>query len=598
MGNYSAEVNVYSQQGSHIAGKTASNGENVSFENSDNQTGWSSGSVACYYINAENTGDIDIKTYLTFASAFISINDTNSADYKNATKHFSYLVKNVTADVQKSGDITAFAKNNKMPTAEFIHTNGNSFADESSLCAGVVNAGKNSVYALYYCCYDLPDELVKDNFSFILNTSVITTQAGAPDVVNADENAVQNAILNAIEHPQKPTQNTTNVQPTTKPTETVTNTTQQPSTAVPTTVNEWEWKYNDSTKKTVCLTAYNGSEKDIILPSAADGAIVTSLGEGLLDNCSVNSVTVPACVTSFATNTFSSKSLKSLSFQTKTTVLGKVYDSLFVSDSKAIYSADKTALVRVLPQNTDKKFVVPSQVTAIYDNAFTGCSKLEDVSMYKVNSISTLTFAGCKLKNIYLYGTDVLTASGQNVFGAVSDVAIHILPAMKNSYKSALSVNGYSVKADIKTNIYENAVSTEVDGIKYVIIDNNSEYNGVKYSLANYSKIAVVTGYSDIKSDGVVIIPETIVCNDKAYCVASIADKAFANCKKLTQIVLPNHNVAYSSNSFEGCSNLGIVQYNDVLPYVAKIKETAAIPTEESTGSTNSTESGGTEPTE
>lgn len=598
MGNYSAKVDVYSQQGNLITGKTASNGENVNFENSDNQTGWSSGSVACYYINAENTGDIDIKTYLTFAAAFISNNASGSENYKNATKHFSYLVSDVTADVQKSGNVTAFAKNSTLPTAEYIHSNGSSFADETSLCTGVVNAGKSSVYALYYCCYDLPDELVKDNYNFILNTSVITTQAGAPDVVNVDENAVENAILNAIENPQKPTQPSTTVQPTTKPTETVSTTTQQPSTAVPTAVSEWEWKYNDSTQKTVCLTAYNGSEKDIILPSAADGAIVTTLGANLLDKCSVKSVTVPACVTSFATDTFSSNSLKTLSFQNKTTVLGKVYDSPFTSDSKAIYSADKTALVRCLPQNTGKKLVVPTQVTAIYDNAFVDCSKLEDVSLHKVNSISTLTFAGCNLKNIYLYGNDVLTASGQNVFGNAKNVTIHILQTMKNSYKSALCVNGYTVKADIKSNIYEKAEITEINGIKYAIIDNNSEYNGVKYSLANYVKIAVVTGYSNIEKDGVVIIPETIVCNDKAYCVAAIADKAFANCKELTQIVLPNHNVTYSSNSFEGCSKLGLIQYNDVLPYVAKIKEVAAIPTEESTGSTNSTEDGGTEPTE
>lgn len=600
MGNYSADISVYSQKGEMLVTKKAANGENVSFDNSDRRGGWASGDVSCYYIYADNTGDINIKTYLSFASAFISTENGNSNDMDSAKSHFSYFVKDVTKSSEESGGLLNLAKSDKLPTAAYIHQNGSSFANSDSVCAGTINAGKSSVYALYFCCYDLPDALVSSDCSFVFNTSVITTQAGAPEgTFNTNSSDVQKAMLAALHNtPKKPSVNKATQSTTSAvlPSTTV-RPTQQSTTAVATSENEWEWKYNDSSKKTASLTSYNGSKSDIIIPSAVGNAVITGLGNALFDKASVKNVVVPACITNFGADTFSKKTIKSLSFQIKTTVLGKIYTSEYTSDSKAVYTADKTSLVRFLPQTKVKSFTVPQEVTAIYDNAFDGCKYVESVSMYNVGFVSTLTFANSSVKNFYLYGQNVVTASGVNVFGAKTAVTIHTLKTMESRYKSASSVKGYKVKADLKNNIYEKALSTEIDGIKYVVIDNNTAYNGVKYSMKGYNKIAVVAGYSKINSDGVVIIPDAIVCDKTAYKVAAIGNNAFADCRSLKHVVLANHGISYSSNSFKGCTNLELVQYNDVLPYAKSAKETAALPTEKSTIATNG-DDGSTEPAE
>lgn len=601
MGNYSANISVYSQKGDMLVSKKASNGENVSFDNSDSRSGWASGDVSCYYIYADNTGDINIKTYLSFASAFISTQSGNSNDLDSAKSHFSYFVKDVTNDSEASGGLTNMAKSEKLPTAEYIHSNGSTFASSDSVCAGTVNAGKNKVYALYFCCYDLPDALVSSDYGFVFNTSVITTQEGAPQgSFNTDDNAVQKAMIDALRSTtqNKSTQNKT-TQSTTSATlpSTTVNSTQQSTTAQATTENEWEWEYNDSSKKTVCLTAYNGSKSEIIIPSAVDNAVITKLGDSLFENSSVKSVVVPACVTDFGADTFGKSTIKSLSFQTKTTVLGKVYSSEYASDSKAVYTADKTALVRYLPQNKSKSFTVAREVTTIYDNAFAGSSYLETLSMYNVGYVGTLTFANSSIKNFCLYGQNAVSAAGANVFGSKTSVTIHTLKSMESSYKTVSGVKGYKLKSDLKNNIYENALKTEIDGIKYVIIDNETSYEGVEYSMKGYAKIAVVCGYSKIQNDGVVIVPDVIVCDNTAYKVAAIGNNAFKNCRSLKHVVLANHGISYSSNSFDGCTNLELIQFNDVLPYAKSAKETAALPTEKSTVTT-SADGTSTEPAE
>lgn len=70
MGEYSADVSVYDESGNIVESMSADNGETVSFDNTQKKSGWSSGDVSAYYIYVDNTGEIDIKTYLLLLHSF------------------------------------------------------------------------------------------------------------------------------------------------------------------------------------------------------------------------------------------------------------------------------------------------------------------------------------------------------------------------------------------------------------------------------------------------------------------------------------------------------------------------------------------------
>lgn len=586
MGDYSAEISIYDADGSKVESKSASNGESVSFDNTQKMSGWSSGNVHAYYIYAQNTGDIDIKTYLSFDSEFVS---NAGSDYSENKKHFAFVVKDITEKCEQANGFMPFIENNQLPTAEYIYQNGTTFDKASSTLAGTVKSGESGAYALYYCCYDLPNEFVSSSYNFILNTSVITAQAGMPEnqaVVN--NGGIEDAFVESL-LATNPTQQSTTQQPTTQ------GTTVEQNPTEPETVNEWVWSFNDSEEKTITLTEYNGSETELTIPSIVDGYRVTKLGNNLFANSSVEKVTVPAGITSFGIETFNITSLEKLEFQARTAVEDEVYTSPYKVSGNAIYTADMSTLVRYLPQAEDTEFAVPASVSVIYDYAFTGCNNLEAVAVKNVNTFGSDTFSGCSIKDIKLFNNSVVVASGTDVFGSKSDVTIHVLSSMKNAYKSAVAVSGYIVEADLEKDIYSNYPRTEINGLKYLILKSGDSYNGTTYKLKGHNEFVIINGCSSVPEDGTVVIPETIICDDKVYPVAAIADGAFNGCKELKILVLPNHKVAYTSKAFEGCDNLGVIQNNDVVKYVPAIKETAAV---NSQTESDESDKGDTEPTE
>lgn len=592
MGNYSAKISVYDTNGSIIENKTAQNGESVSFENTNKKNGWACGNTSAYYIYADNTGEIDIKTYLSFVSSFSSSDGT---EYNENKKHFAFYVKDITNDVEKANGLSTYIKSAKLPTAEEVRKNGSSFADKESVFAGSVDSKKNAVYAFWFCCYDLPDKFVSSEYTFNFSTKITTTQAEAPQTESLESGTALAEFPTTLSN----IESTTSVQPTTSvvaKTEATQSTSgsQKTDNTHTSSQNEWVWKFNDTSKKTASIIAYNGSALEVVIPSIADGAVVTSLGDNLFKNSSATKVTVPACVKYFKVNTFTCDSLKNLVFQKKTSVEGKEYTSKYISDSKAVYTADKTALVRCLPQKCGKEIVVPVEVKAIYDNAFSGCSS-EIISIKNVNSFGADTFSGSKIKEFKLYNDETVVSYGENVFG--SNSTVHVLSGMKAAYKGSVVFNNCKVKYDLDSDIYENYPRTEINGLEYVLLKNNDEYNGVKYSFNGYSEFVVITNCKNVPKNGAVIIPDTIICDNKVYNVAAIADGAFKNCNELETLVLPSHKVAYTSKAFEGCNKLGIIQYNDILPFGSEVKETAALKTEDETKNNDITE-GSNKPTE
>ena len=89
----------------------------------------------------------------------------------------------------------------------------------------------------------------------------------------------------------------------------------------------------------------------------------------------------------------------------------------------------------------------------------------------------------------------------------------------------------------------------EVDGIYYNITDATNKTVAVTYYGGSYN-------YVTNEYTGSVVIPESVVCNGKAYSITSIGREAFAFCSGLTSITIPNSVTSIGNCAFYNCSGL------------------------------------------
>ena len=79
--------------------------------------------------------------------------------------------------------------------------------------------------------------------------------------------------------------------------------------------------------------------------------------------------------------------------------------------------------------------------------------------------------------------------------------------------------------------------------------------NGINYRLNSWTKTAEVIKKSG-GYEGDIIIPETVVFNERTYRVTSIGKEAFAFCDPLTSITIPNSVKSIGWKAFLDCESL------------------------------------------
>lgn len=89
----------------------------------------------------------------------------------------------------------------------------------------------------------------------------------------------------------------------------------------------------------------------------------------------------------------------------------------------------------------------------------------------------------------------------------------------------------------------------EKDGIYYNITSSTGLTVSVTFRGNDY------ISYSDEYS-GNIIIPETVVYEERRYKVTGISTRAFENCTNLASATIPNNVTSIGSSAFEGCSSL------------------------------------------
>ena len=221
----------------------------------------------------------------------------------------------------------------------------------------------------------------------------------------------------------------------------------------------------------VTITKYNGSAKNIVIPSELGGkpvtAIgeeafyqnktitsvkipegVTSIGDDAFQNCgSLTEVTIPKSVTSIGDNAFAGcSSLTKVTIPEGVTSIGVgtfLYcDSLTeVTIPKSVETIGISAFAGC---SSLTKVTIPEGVTSIGDTAFAGCSGLTEVTIPKsVESIGKQAFDDCDALTTVYYGGSK-TDWGKISIGSDNDplTKANIICAIQESNGFAYTVTG------------------------------------------------------------------------------------------------------------------------------------------------------------
>ncbi len=159
-------------------------------------------------------------------------------------------------------------------------------------------------------------------------------------------------------------------------------------------ITSGDFEYEILSDGTAKITGYNGSDKDLIVPSSIDGYVVSSIGYyAFSGNDILSSIKIPSCVTKVYDD-FYCDNLENIYVDEN--------NSAYLSEDGILFNKDKTILIRYPSNKQNKSYTVPNNVITIEHDAFCSCSYLEEIIIpSSVKYIGQNAFCYCtNLRNI------------------------------------------------------------------------------------------------------------------------------------------------------------------------------------------------------
>ena len=284
---------------------------------------------------------------------------------------------------------------------------------------------------------------------------------------------------------------------------------------------------------------------------------VKSIGSSAFYNCSsLTSVTIPNSVTSIGTEAF-------WKCTNLTTV--SIANSVMSIGSYAFSYCNKLTSV-----------TIPNSLTNISSGTFTQCTSLASVTIpNSVTSIGNSAFTACNFTTVTIPNS--VTSIGDNAFYGCTDLTdVYCYADPDNLTWNEGNCDDFKFKRGTKCHVLNlekwNTKFKDVVNVTFVgelLDDNNTDFQGIKYTLDNDSHTAVVSGHTNaLKSE--ITIPTAISSNGVTYSVTSIGNNAFKNYRELTSATIPNSVTSIGEDAFGDCMSLTSVTIPNSVTSIGK----------------------------
>ena len=318
----------------------------------------------------------------------------------------------------------------------------------------------------------------------------------------------------------------------------------------------------------------NRNEKSYVIPSS-----VTSIGDSAFYICSfLSGIVIPSSVTSIGDSAFSGcflwkyisipKSIIYLNGNPFADWNGKLecLSPNFIYEDDVLFDKDKSRIISFRNKNIES-YVIPSSVTSIGNNAFSGCGSLSDIVIpSSVTSIGYSAFYHCDFLSKIVIPSSV-TSISDSAFLLCRSLSKIVIPSSvtsigNNAFSGCRSLSDIVIPSSV-TSIGDGAFS-DCFSLSYIAIPSSvtSIGDSVFYHCDTLSKIVIPSSvtsignnaFSDCRSLSDIVIPSS---------VTSIGDSAFSDCGSLSSIVIPPSVTSIGDRAFEGCVSLSSI----VIPF-------------------------------
>lgn len=275
------------------------------------------------------------------------------------------------------------------------------------------------------------------------------------------------------------------------------------------------------------ITAYYGTEADIVIPDTINGTTVRGIAaRAFKNNAFIRSVTLSDSVTSVGSSAF--------------------------ADCTALQSVKGAGVLQISSsafQNSTVSECVFPKVTSIGSRAFLGCRNLTEIDLPKIDTVDTSAFENSALRNVCF---DTLQRVGMYAFRS-SAVETAVLPKLQtlgmSAFANCVSLRSFSASrlTTVSSGTFENCTALQKAELPEVVSIALRGFKNTALKIAYLPKLGTVesSAFSHCTALEAVLLPEATLVNSSA----------FENCTQLHLVYLPKLSELKSS-VFTGCRSL------------------------------------------
>ena len=323
------------------------------------------------------------------------------------------------------------------------------------------------------------------------------------------------------------------------------------------------------------VVGYTGTATKVKIASEYNGLPVKNIYDNAFkSNTTITSVVIPDTVTSIGDYEFSSCSyLTSVVIGDSVTSMG-YYAFSYCSSLTSVVIGDSVTYIGYGAFSSCSKLasvVIPDSVTSIGDYAFNQCSSLTSIVIPdSVTFIGNYAFSSCSSLTSVVIPDSVTSISHYAFYNCSSLTSVVIGDSVTSIGDSA-----FSGCSKLQFNEYENFKYLGSKDNPYFALIEVTTQNMSSYTIHEDTKVIANYAFANCSRLTSIVIPDSVTsiggyvftnCTSLTSVVipnsvTSIGDCAFSECSSLTSVVIPDSVTSIGNSAFSSCSNLKDVYY-------------------------------------